>query len=270
MINNNAEMPSAKDTKTIVLYRPNFKVTQTIAGGESTNTNILTGLIGLENVNINKISLVQWLVVIGIGLILGLSTYYVALDRKEKKRVNQRLKEHKIISRPINKTIQPLQQIQKVLTASSAATFPTRTQSAKFVQPANVVASLSFDIGDKLDQANARINNFDYENARIIYNECMQRFSQVSFNKVAEKNDIKHMLNHLYIKLTAYRVIYLSRKHVNARNYFLLKQDILEISKICNKLYSALNNIDEDHKDAEKKFIDYVSNSKRHLESIAS
>jgi hypothetical protein len=54
------------------------------------------------------------------------------------------------------------------------------------------------------------------------------------------------------------------------RDYSLLRQDITEISKICNKLYASLSNVDEDHKDDEKKFIDYVSNSKRHLESIAS
>jgi hypothetical protein len=279
MINNNAEMSSAKDTKTIVLYRPDFKVTQTISDGEDVGNNILTGLISLDKIDMSKISLIQWFVFIGIGLILGLSVYYVALDGKEKKRVNQRLKDHKIISKSMNKTAQPLQQTQKVLitpsVSSSVVRVQSNQQSTRSTQLSSrnsnpSLSSLSFDIGAKLDQANDRINNFDYENARIIYNECMQRYSQIIFKKVSEKNDVKRMLNHLYTKLTAYRIIYLSRKHVNSRNYPLLKQDIVEITKICNKLYSALSNVDEDHKNDEQKFIDYVSNSKKHLESIAS
>ncbi len=277
MINNNAELSSAKETKTLVLYKPDFKVTQTIATKEDVESNKLTGFISLDKVDFTKISVMQWLVFVGLGLILGLSTYYVALDRKEKKKNNQRLKEHKIISKPLSKISQPeLQQIpsfsQQLTKPQSEQLAQSQTQKVTTVTPVRTVSlPLSFiDINTKLDQANVMINKFDYENARMVYNECMQKFSQVQFKKASEKNDIKTMLNHLYIKLTAYRIIYASRKHVTTRDYSLLRQDITEISKICNKLYASLNNVDEDHKDDEKKFIDYVSNSKRHLESIAS
>ncbi len=260
MINSNAELSAAKDTKTLVLYKPDFKVTQTTTAEEDVGTNRLTGFVSLDSVDLSKISFIQWLVFIGMGLILGLSAYYVTLDRKEKKRATQRLKDHKIISKPLSKNIsqqvqQPVQSIRKTVSVPVAP----------IVTPVTLT-----ELNGKLDMANNRINNFDYENARILYNECMQNYTGVQFKKASDKNDVKVMLNHLYIKLAAYRIIYDSRKHVTTRNYSLLRQDITEISKICNKLYASLSSVDEDHKDEEKKFIDYVSNSKRHLESIAS
>jgi hypothetical protein len=78
------------------------------------------------------------------------------------------------------------------------------------------------------------------------------------------------MLEHLYLKLYVYRAIYDSRKHATTKNYNVLAQDIATISKAYTKLYSTLNKVDDDHKDGEKKFIDYVANSKRFLESMAS
>ena len=259
MINSNAELAAAKDTKTLVLYKPDFKVTQTVSAEEDSGSNKLTGFVSLDNVDFSKISAIQWMVFIGIGLILGLSAYYVALDRKEKKRSVQKLKEHKTLSKPLSKNIsqsvqQPVNPIRKAVN----------------VPPATVMPITLTELNGKLDMANNRINNFDYENARRLYNECMQNYSQVQFKRTSDKNDVKAMLNHLYIKLTAYRIIYDSRKHVTTRNYSLLRQDITEIGKICSKLYINLANVDEDHKDEEKKFIDYVSNSKRHLEAIAS
>ena len=53
------------------------------------------------------------------------------------------------------------------------------------------------------------------------------------------------MLDHLFQKITVYRLIYSSRKRINTKNYALLRQDIVVISKICNKLYSTLNKVDE-------------------------
>ena len=259
MINSNAEMSAAKNTKTLVLYRPDFKVTQT---ANTDANNKLTGFVGLGNINISSISLIQWLVVLGVGLIIGLSAYYVTLDRKDKKRNSQRLKDHKIITRTMN--------------ARTTLSTSRPTQPAQSSQPVQVIkssiqsgVSSQFDINSELDKANILINNFDYENSRMIYNLCMQKYDVLPLRKASEKNDMKLMLDHLYLKLTVYRTIYASRKHVNAKDYKLLKQDILLINKIYTKLYSNLNTVDDDHKDAERKFIDYVANSKRHLEGLA-
>jgi len=278
MINSNAEMSAAKNTKTLVLYKPNFKVTQTTVDNTD---NGLTGFVGLENINIGAISPIQWLVVLGIGLIIGLSTYYVALDRKEKKRNSQRLKDHKIIAKKVGNSSTMQSTVAAV--AATKESSNAHSQSVKSPQPGQPpqpvrevkqmippVNDMHFDINSELDKANTLINNFDYENSRKIYNLCMQKYKVLSFKKASEKNDIKLMLNHLYLKLTAYRTIYASRKHVNAKSYNLLKQDILMINRLYTRLYRNLSTINDDHKDAEKKFIDYVANSKRHLEGLAS
>jgi hypothetical protein len=272
MINNNAEMSSAKSAKTLVLYRPDFKVTQTIQTADTKDTKInkLTGFIGLDNINyinFGSMSLIQWMIMLGLGLIIGLSTYYVTLDKKEKKRNSQRLQEHKIISR---------QQVKSIATAIRPTIVPTvftaKTLSSPIIKikSANV---LQFDIGVNLDKANALINNFDYENARTMYNECIKNYVQSTFKKASDKDELKSiklMLNHLYLKLTVYRMIYLSKKHMTTKNYSLLKQDLDNINKSYTKLYFNLNNVDVDYKDDEKKFLDYVSNSKKHLEMVIS
>jgi len=277
MINNNADMSSAKNTKTILLYTPNFKVTQTIQN-ESSKTNMLTGLVGLDNISISDVSPMQWLVVIGISMILGLSAYYVALDRKEKKRVSQRLKEHRIITK--QKTVLAPISISRNNISHNTATpmasisvIPSSTHSQIInagIISKNNINTPRFDINLKLDRANAAINSFDYENARLIYNECIQYYPKIIFKNNSEKISVKLMLDHLFQKITVYRLIYSSRKHINTKNYALLRQDIVMISKICNKLYSTLSKIDENSIDAEKKFVDYVSNSKKYLESLSS
>jgi hypothetical protein len=254
MINNHAEMTSAKETKTIVVYRPDFKVTQTISDSFG-NDNKLTGFVGLESIGIQKISGVQWTIILGIGLILVLSTYYVSLDKREKKRNVQRLKDHRIISR---------------LPKPNDASKQSGIQKANIVQKSDV-ANPNINIADvnaRLNQANSHINNFDYENARAIYNMCMQVYAQSAFKNAKEKNDLHVMLNHLYLKLTAYRTIYVSRKHIGSGNVTLTKKDIETIDKIYRKLYAVLNNVNDEYKDDEQRFIDYMINSKKHLESL--
>jgi hypothetical protein len=131
------------------------------------------------------------------------------------------------------------------------------------------VATVS-GINAKLEQANVFINSFDYENARNVYNTCMQAYAQSSFKNSKEKNELRVMLNHLYLKLTVYRTIYASRKHVTSGNFALMQKDVDIINKIYRKLYEELGNVEEEYKDSEQKFIDYIINSKRHLEESIS
>jgi len=270
MINSNAEMSSAKATKTVVLYRPDFKVTDTISENNTKNSNLLTGFIGLETVNISNLSLIQWLVIIGVGMILGLSAYYVALDKKEKKRDSQRLKDHRIITKQVQSI--PVSTRNNIATPNIKISNLSLTSTKPGSAPVKLVSMStlsSSDINKKLDQANFFINNFDYENSRILYNECMKNYPKVIFKNTLEKNNTKLMLDHLFQKITVYRIIYSSRKHITTKNFSLLKQDIAAMNRICNVLYSTLGKIDDDNINAEKKFVDYVINSKRHLEAIS-
>ncbi|MGV8141725.1 MAG: hypothetical protein ACP5NW_04775 [Candidatus Woesearchaeota archaeon] len=260
MINSHAEMTSARATKTVVLYRPDFKVTQTAEEPVSKRDGI-TGLVGIESAGINKISGIQWTIVLGIGLIVVLSTYYVSLDRKEKKRTVQRFKDHKILPQASQSSL------AKHIDAK-------KTSSAQFVissvpDAKNMPADFEHMMG-QLDKANELINNFDYENARSIYNFCMQIYSKSEFKDSREKDEIRLMLNHIYLKLNAYSIIYSSRKHVVSKNYNLIKKDVDTINKICRRLYDTLDSVDEDYKDNEQKFLDYVVNSKKHLEATIS
>ncbi len=250
MINNHVDISYAKNTRTIVLYKPTFKFTQTLNTDSGNTFNALTGFIELDVGDVGKISMMQWLVLIGVALIIGLSTYYVALDRKEKKRNVQRVKDHKII-------------------------LPNKVSQNKIVAVTKPVAltqvnTIKFNLNKKLVDANTLINNFDYENSRIVYNQCMQAYNQTVFKDSTERSDVKNMLNHLYIKLTAYRLIYESRKNVHSRNYVKLRQDLKNINELYTKLYRSLEHVDEDNKVSERKFVDYVANSRRYLEGVAS
>jgi hypothetical protein len=350
MINNNAEMHAAKATKTLVLYTPNFKVTDTMLESDSSSDNKLTGFISnnFDYVNFSSLSMIQWIILIGVGLILGLSTYYVSLDRIEKKRNDSRLKDHKIMSGKIdnsfnsgfsstnyNTSVKSINRASNSINTSNNSlnlsnnSIADSVNSSKIIDTKKHIKSKSyrllsnffikkllrkkslnlsnipltqinvplpkvagtdaniidvstlnndlmknndikyFDIHLKLTQANVRINNFDYENARIIYNLCLNKYSAGEYS-ISEKKELGIMLDYLYSKLVVYRTIFISRKHINLRDYTSLKQDILVINSISTKLYSLLKLIDDDYKDAELKFINYVNNSKKHLESILS
>jgi len=256
MTNSNAEMSSVKGTKTIVLYTPNFKVTQTVTGNEtSNNTNGLTGLVGLDLSGIKTLSLMQWMVILGVGMILGLSTYYLVLDKKEKRRNVQRLREHRIISKPMQKNVP-----SNIVQIPRANIVP----AARTVQK-NVP---EFDLGSMMDKSNDMINSLDYENSRNIYNACMKRFSTAKFRNDLQKKESDMMLNHIYIKLVAYRTIYTSRKHLAAKNYDASRSDLLMIAKIYDKLVVSLKHVDEDHKMAEEKYMKYIESSKKYVEKM--
>ncbi len=325
MINNNAEMYAAKATKTVVLYTPNFKVTQTIPDEvASDNTNMLTGFIStnVENINLSSLSTIQWAIILGVGLILALSTYYVALDGVEKKRNNARLKDHKIISKKsglssglsisssngslsssnilsntsvlskrksltskifsklslkklssVNTKMVSDVSLAPVVTSINVSNNAVTTNNLKDKINVNVprtrIDLKNFNIHSKLDQANTRINSFDYENARTIYNLCLASYNFDPYTRL-EKEELLMMLDHLHSKLIVYRAIFLSRQHLISRDYVSLKNDINIITKVSKKLYSALQYMDDDYKDSELKFINYINNSRKHLESKLS
>jgi|GEM_PF-2812199 len=255
--NSNAEMSSAKETKTVVLYTPNFKVSDTVSLGDTSNGNALTGFVGLNLPDVKTFSLIQWMVILGVGMILGLSTYYVVLDKKEKRRNVQRLREHKIISgqvlRPVQRNVAPANTARQVPTASP-------------ISPAKV--SSFFDLNSMMEKSNDMINAMDYESSRMIYNECMKRFKTTRFRNESSKDEADMMLNHIYIKLVAYRTIYASRKHLAAKNIASAKSDLSMITKICDKLELSLKHVDEDHKIQEEKYLRYIDSSKKYVEKI--
>ncbi|MGV8086067.1 MAG: hypothetical protein ACP5N1_00395 [Candidatus Woesearchaeota archaeon] len=326
MINNHAELYSAKATKTIVLYTPNFKVTDTLQDSESYNKrNGLTGLIisNTETISLGSFSFMHWAIILGIGLILGLSTYYFSLDSIEKKRNSKRLKDHRIIpvstsnvlKNSVNSSLENSGaiRVKKSLISNMFSKFSVRKllnrNSLKISNKSNVAITKNindlvnpvmsssnrarnstmtvndFDDGVKnagliresannainlkLIEANVRINNFDYENARNIYNYCLKVYSSNNYSSLSKK-ELKLTLDHLYLKLLVYRVIFLSRKHLIAQDYSSLREDIALMNKISIKLYSVISYMSEDYKDAELKFINYINNSKKHLESKLS
>jgi transposase-like protein len=183
----------------------------------------------------------------------------VVLDKKEKKRNVERLKAHRIVN---SRAVQPI-------TASNISGQNPR-QNITRTQNVTKTTTRSQDISSLLEKANAFINKFDYENARILYNQCMVQSGTAVFTNTAARNDAKMMLNHLYLKLAAYRIIYSSRKQANIKSYIALRKNIIELDHVYATLLNNLNYITEEQKDAERKFIDYIYNSKKHLETITS
>lgn len=300
MTRNNAELLSAKGAKTIVLYRPDFKVTDTVQdqdGAEDSGDgpglgNMLTGFVGLNPVDVGNVSLVQWMVLIGVGLILGLSAYYISLDKKSKKYAAQRLKDHKIITRPINKPLESKDSVKdnvmptvskddagkqsaragvivNVVNNGTKGAAGYATSAARSLDVSqNKSSNLSPDIVVNLDRVNELINAFDYESARILFNQCLQQYKSVAFKDISDKKTAMLTIDHLYTKLMVYKAIYDSRKHVLNKDATALKKDKDIISKAYSKLHASLSSIEEDYIDSENNFLGYVANSRKHLDKI--
>jgi mevalonate kinase len=112
------------------------------------------------------------------------------------------------------------------------------------------------------------INSFDYENARVLFNQCLYYYKTASFKSVDEKNNMKLMIDHIYLKIVVYKTIYDSRKHVLARDATLVKKDKENINKIYTTLHNSLSMIDDEYKDSELKYLNYIANSKKHIEKV--
>ncbi|HYD03641.1 MAG TPA: hypothetical protein VEC16_05060 [Alphaproteobacteria bacterium] len=333
MINNHAEMSAAKETKTIVLLKPDFKVTDTTSGIEEEQSNILTGLVGLDIAGF-ELTPMHWMILAGIGMILGLSAYYVSLDKKEKNAFEKEssrsngssgngssksgsgifkgLKANlaKQISRLDSKTNSS--SLNKSHLSSTDANINSNVllkvesqtshnhihqsshqkdaghqdinsnkvhhatvQIKSHETPAEKQQAYNAKFNSKhtydymsrqLDVANILINSFEYEKCRTIYNHCVDYYKMHKFHSAKEKQNFKTMIDHLYMKLFAYRLIHVSRKATKAE----IKKNVEALGKISGKLSSTLDDIAEEYRDDEKKFIDYISHSRNHLHKHSS
>jgi hypothetical protein len=276
MINNHAEMSAAKETKTVVLIKPTFNLSQTTTDDSD---NLLTGfaLVDIGEMNFKTIHL---LIFIGILSIIGLSLYYVSLDRKEKQlMLNGNNKEHSIDNdfkhtssknniygayTSNNGTNGTSKHTYVVVDEGSKQNSVHASMHTKKFNPEN---NLDFnDMSRRLDAANLLINSFDYEKSRQIYNSCIEFYKKHHFKSHSEKEDFKAMLDHLYIKLLAYRLVHVSRKSSKE----IMQKNAVILDSICLKLYHSINDVSEEYRIDEKKFIDYLYNSTYHIKKMAS
>lgn len=92
VVKNNIDLAAIKNTRTVILLKPEFKFSDTLNEPDHITGSIIGGSLTLRN-----LSLMHWIIIIGVGMILILSVYYVAiLDNGGKNKMNKHFS-HKII-----------------------------------------------------------------------------------------------------------------------------------------------------------------------------
>jgi hypothetical protein len=79
-----AEPANIKNTRSVILHKPDFKFSDTLNSLQTTipsdNAQMITGMAFFKNIGLKDMPLMQWFILIGIGLIIALSVYYFKIS----------------------------------------------------------------------------------------------------------------------------------------------------------------------------------------------
>ena len=286
IISDNVPLTSLKNIKTVVLMRPDFKI----------SADTITGMASFEKVSLNALSPIHWIIIIGLGMIIVLGGYFVVLEKNE----NERIKKHKIMSgnqmnnalrndllatqvamarqQERQRNIQITQiknnqiknnqiknlRIQKNSIQLSHQSLQNRSNASN---PSNQSTTQKYledklpeSIIRKIDYCNSVINMMDYERARSVYNDTMSSFADL------DDEDVLKKISHVKTKLEAYMHIHNARRHL----YFKRLEHFTVTIKSLNNCYGTIaHNIGfMQHIDtgSEVKFLNFVAENVKQLE----
>jgi NADPH-dependent 7-cyano-7-deazaguanine reductase QueF len=281
IIGDNIPLTSLKNIRTILLTKPDFKISE----------GAITGMTSFEKVSISNLSPIHWIIVIGLGIILMLGGYYfVVLEKQDENRV----KKHKIISNDrigntrnalrdnllLRQARQQKTSIQKIPIQNAKKQYESKLfqrgvvlqnsviqNNAKYPDYVsnkndlnNIDDKLPESIIRKIDYCNSVINMMDYERARSVYNDTVNLIPDF------DDEDALKKLSHVKTKLEAYMHIHNARRHL----YFKRLDHFSVTIKSLNECYGTIaHNIGfMQHADtgSEVKFLNFVAENVKQLE----
>jgi len=271
-----------KNSKTIVLFKPDFKLSDAI----SEKSGHITSYALFGNFKLKNLSFVQWFIIIGIGLIIALGFYYfIVLDgigimkNSSLKKKKECLKKGYMEIIDSNRRIFPTKNadnnvIMPVIKNPQTNYAEQKTEiNSQAKQPVQDTAKLDpkflsqRELLKKIQYCNSIINSFKYEEARILYYELISKLEIIDDKDM--KNEAKRMLQHIYMKLDSYRHIHNARRHVYMKNKKEAKKSLSIINDLYSKLAYTIGFIDLAIKDEEIRFLQYIADAKSQFEEYS-
>lgn len=299
------DLTSLKNTKTIVLTKPDFKFSDTIKETKNSE-NLFTGMMVFEQVNLTKLSAVQWMVMGGLVVMIGLLIYYfIILPYQEKKHNQERKKQHSIL--PLqHKMLSPKSNAQTSMqtnTLGSQTSMQTNASGSQTSMQANnlnmqtnnlksqiirqqtgaskiygasaIVNAKINSLEEKifmnnLIQCNTHINKKNYMKSHNLYCDLLKGFNATNFREEGIKKEARKLLRHIYLKLLAYRKIHECHKHVDNQNNIALKYSCMHLGELAKNIEIGFNKelayFEENlEKIEEEAFLGYLNVSKEYF-----
>jgi len=270
-VNDLVDLSYIKNSRTVVLTKPDFKFSDR-SSDQPDNQTSMTGLVPFDTSTISKLSFIQWLVIIGIGIVIFLGGYYVVLSNQEKNHKSSDNKNniHKIITHArkngSNRVKMPESKSINFCDSYNNKTSPVKNinmVSKSLTVPINPSVML---LG-KIDNCNNIINNLDYEKARALFNECVSNAHLLSADS---KPLAKEMLNHIYLKLYSYKTLHEARKHLYFRRHDDLKTSLFALDTAYSMINQRLSDVEDSKQSEELKFLIFLSESRNQIEKYRS
>lgn len=253
VVKNNIDLATIKNTRTLVLLKPEFKFSDTVQEKDK-----LTGAVIASSISLSKLTPVHWMIIIGLGMIIVLSLYYfVVLDKKDVRVYDKNKRaSHRIIKNLVNTVRFNNADVNNNLVVSNIE--KNRLMNGKI---RNINLSSSMDknkaSNDALRSNNSSINTFSSNTSSNDYNNG---------NNKNRNNALNSSFNNSFNSSVLLPEQVLLHK-INYSNSLINSYDYESARNVFNQCITLYNTVSFDTIDDNKKAKDMLSHVQTKLES---
>jgi hypothetical protein len=282
-LNTLADDSAIKNSRTVVLKKPQFTFSDTQSSDSAAGATGLTGMSVFDKLPFSGLTLVQWAIIVGVISVLLLFGYYRSLTSPKREKSSAALpakssiklpaksstiQKHVLTLKPVHSHIQQRQQNAQ-LSPKRIPVQPIRQQSSRQsqiqqhqpLQKLSVQQMKERELFTRLDYCNSIANNLKYEDALHLYTACLKNFNTVVFTSGHTKIEAGEMLEHIYLKLISYKSVLDAWNHAYHKDAHQLQLALKNATIAYGKIRSNLPNIIDAKKHEEKTFADYIHTS---------
>ncbi len=294
VVNDIVPLSSLKNVRTIILTKPDFKLSD----------DAITGMASFEEIQLGTLSTIHWIIILGVGMILLLGTYFVVLDRQDTKRINSIYGRHNTVTTPvgmqsninsnINSNIRGVANIKsynlksypvhvrqnepvsKIIQKPSVTSIPkadVKTSRRKDQNPSAQDTSKAFEniseeIVRKIEYCNSVINMMQYERARSIYNDTISALPQMvdMYENSKDSGPIKK-LSHAKTKIEAYMHVHNARRHLYYKRLDKFSESIRALNDCYGSIAHNIGFMQHLDNGSEIRFLNFIADNIKQLET---
>lgn len=297
LVNDMVPLTSLRSIKTIVLAKPDFKLSE----------DKITGLASFEVIQLDTLSTIHWIILIGVGIILLLGSYFVVLDRQDKRgigssyhrqnmglnrfsinpninsvaidnvqrNVQRRQANHQYSGRDSTNTLSKNVQKQASLSIPKVGASVARESIAgkslglsKSLGSSKAIENIPEEIVRKIEYCNSAINMMQYELARSIYNETISSLPQIiDIYDNSKDSEIIKKLSHAKTKIEAYMHVHNARRHLYYKRLDKFSESIKALNYCYGSIAHNIGFMQHLDNESEIKFLNFIAENITQLET---
>lgn len=302
LVNDMVPLTSLKNVRTIILAKPDFKLSD----------DAITGMVSFEEIRLGTLSTIHWVIIMGVMMIILLGAYFFALDRQDTQRINGLYSSntegmYPRIGMYFNKGMYPAD-IRKNMRNSAAkksynnkpypanlrqdniassikqnsAAMPISKADApivkssignasiskKAIAPSKDIEDVPEDIVRKIEYCNSVINMMQYERARSVYNDTISTLPKM-IDVYADSKDsgpIKK-LSHAKTKIEAYMHVHNARRHLYYKRFDKFSESMKSLNECYGNIAHNIGFMQHLDTGSEIRFLNFIADNITQLET---